>query len=61
MTATGQAKIHDGFGPLVNEFVYVPYNDEEALKQEMDDSVAAIMVEVIQGEGGVVQEPKHFY
>lgn len=40
MTATGQAKIHDGFGPLVNEFVYVPYNDEEALKQEMDDSVS---------------------
>lgn len=60
MTATGQAKIHDGFGPLVNEFVYVPYNDEEALKQEMDDSVAAIMVEVIQGEGGVVPGTEAF-
>ncbi|TYR79535.1 acetylornithine transaminase [Priestia megaterium] len=60
MTATGQAKIHDGFGPLVNEFVYLPYNDEEALKNEMDDTVAAIMVEVIQGEGGVVLGTESF-
>ncbi|QBP40250.1 acetylornithine transaminase [Paenisporosarcina antarctica] len=60
MTATGQAKIHDGFGPLVNEFVYLPYNDEEALKSEMDDTVAGIMVEVIQGEGGVVPGTESF-
>ena len=38
----------------------MPYNDEEALKQEMDDSVAAIMVEVIQGEGGVVPGTEAF-
>ena len=54
MTATGQAKIHDGFGPLLHEFVYLPFNDISRLEEEIDDSVAAVMVEVIQGEGGVV-------
>ncbi|MFS0864240.1 acetylornithine transaminase [Fredinandcohnia sp. 179-A 10B2 NHS] len=54
MAATGQEKIHKGFGPLLHEFVYLPFNDCETLEQTMDDSVAAIMVEVVQGEGGVV-------
>lgn len=53
MTATGQEKIHKGFGPLLQEFVYVPYNDENAVEAAMNDDVAAIMLEVIQGEGGV--------
>ncbi|MDT2048118.1 aspartate aminotransferase family protein [Priestia aryabhattai] len=60
MTATGQAKIHEGFGPLVNEFVYLPYNDVESLEAEMDDTVAAIMTEVVQGEGGVVPGTESF-
>ncbi|WP_078548140.1 acetylornithine transaminase [Litchfieldia alkalitelluris] len=54
MSATGQEKIHSGFGPLLQEFTYLPYNDSESLEKEMDDSVAAILLEVIQGEGGVV-------
>ncbi|MEW4285377.1 acetylornithine transaminase [Priestia koreensis] len=54
MSATGQEKIQAGFGPLLPEFIYLPYNDMKALQEAMDDSVAAIMVEVIQGEGGVV-------
>lgn len=53
MSATGQGKIHNGFGPLVEKFTYLPFNDVDALKAAVDDSVAAIMLEVIQGEGGV--------
>lgn len=53
MSATGQDKVRQGFGPLVSEFVTLPFNDVEALKAAVDGSVAAIMLEVIQGEGGV--------
>jgi acetylornithine/N-succinyldiaminopimelate aminotransferase len=53
MSATGQDKIKTGYGPMLETFTYVPYNDLEALKAEMSDEVAAIMLEVIQGEGGV--------
>ena len=60
MSATGQAKIHDGFGPLLPTFVYVPFNDIDALQREMDETVAAVMVEVVQGEGGVVVGEKSF-
>ncbi|THE11201.1 acetylornithine transaminase [Bacillus timonensis] len=60
MAATGQDKIHSGFGPLLQEFVYLPYNDCEALEEAMDDSVAAVMVEVVQGEGGVVPGTETF-
>lgn len=54
MSATGQDKIKDGFGPMLNTFEYVPYNDLDALKTALDDQTAAIMLEIIQGEGGVV-------
>ncbi|EMT46684.1 acetylornithine transaminase [Anoxybacillus flavithermus] len=60
MSATGQAKIHDGFGPLLPTFAYVPFNDIDALEKEMDETVAAVMVEVVQGEGGVVVGEKSF-
>ena len=53
MSATGQEKIHSGFGPLLPTFDYLPYNDEKALSEVGDGDVAAIMLEVIQGEGGV--------
>lgn len=53
MSATGQGKIHNGFGPLVDKFTFVPFNDVAALEAVIDDSVAAIMLETIQGEGGV--------
>ncbi|WP_226671686.1 acetylornithine transaminase [Rossellomorea aquimaris] len=53
MSATGQEKIHSGFGPLLPTFEYLPYNDEGALSDVKDGDVAAIMLEVIQGEGGV--------
>lgn len=53
LTATGQMKYHKGFGPLLQGFKYVPYNDIDALKNAIDDEVCAIMLEVIQGEGGI--------
>ncbi len=53
MTATAQKKIHTGFGPLPEGFVYVPFNDIDALEATIDEETAAIMVEPIQGEGGV--------
>lgn len=55
LSATGQDKIHQGFAPLLEGFSYVPYNDCEALEKEVNEEVAAIFIEVIQGEGGVNQ------
>jgi acetylornithine/N-succinyldiaminopimelate aminotransferase len=53
LTATGQDKIKDGFDPLPPGFKIVPFNDETALEQAVNNHTAAIMVEIIQGEGGV--------
>ena len=55
LTATGNRKVHAGFEPLVKGFVRVPFNDIEAVKQvaEHNKSVVAVMVEPIQGEGGI--------
>lgn len=53
MSATGQGKVHNGFGPLVGKFTILPFNNVNALEAAIDDSVAAIMLEMIQGEGGV--------
>ncbi len=54
MSATGQANIHAGFEPLVPDFVYLPFNELEPLKAEINQQTAAVMFELIQGEGGVV-------
>ncbi len=53
MTATAQPKHHQGLLPLLPGFVYVPFNDIEALESAFSDEVAAVMVEPIQGEGGI--------
>ncbi len=53
LTATGQAKVKDGFSPLPEGFIIVPYGDIDALKGAITDETAAIMLEVVQGEGGV--------
>ena len=53
MSATGQDKIKQGYGPMLETFVYVPYNDLEALKEAISEEVAAVMLEVVQGEGGI--------
>lgn len=53
LTATGQDKVKIGFDPLPEGFKTVPYNDLEALKAAISDKTCAIMLEMIQGEGGV--------
>lgn len=53
LTATGQEKFHKGFDPLPRGFDYVPYNDIPALEALMSENTAAVMLEPIQGEGGV--------
>ena len=60
MTATGQDHYHHGFGPLPAGFDYVPYNDIQALEAKMSDKTCAVMLEAIQGEGGVhVPDPDY--
>src|SRR6267142_3348530 len=53
VTATGQPKYHHGFEPLLPGFKHVPYNDLRAMERAVDNRTAAILVEPIQGEGGV--------
>ncbi|MCD4830399.1 MAG: aspartate aminotransferase family protein [Anaerohalosphaeraceae bacterium] len=53
VTATAQPKKHTGFLPLLAGFNYVPFNDIDALEKAFTDEVAAVMVEPIQGEGGI--------
>ncbi len=53
LTATAQPKHHQGLLPLLPGFVYVPFNDVDALESVFSDDVAAVMVEPIQGEGGI--------
>src|SRR2546427_8655055 len=53
VTATGQEKYRQGFEPLVPGFKHVPYNDLRAMERALDNRTAAILVEPIQGEGGV--------
>jgi acetylornithine/N-succinyldiaminopimelate aminotransferase len=53
VTATAQPKYHDGFLPLLAGFEYVPFNDIDALAAAFSDEVAAVLLEPIQGEGGI--------
>lgn len=53
LSATGNKKIKVGFSPLVSGFVHVPYDDIEAIKAAATPNTVAVMVEPIQGEGGV--------
>lgn len=53
VTATGQEKFHKGFEPLVPGFKHVPFNDIEALSKAVTEDTCAVLLEPIQGEGGV--------
>ena len=53
LTATGQPHYQHGYEPLPGGFDYVPYNDIDALERMMSDKTCAVMLETIQGEGGV--------
>jgi len=60
MTATAQAKIYNGFGPLVPGFKHIPFNDIEAFEKEVDDNTCAVILEMIQGEGGIIKAEETF-
>lgn len=53
VTATAQPKYHEGLGPLLPGFRYAPYNDLDAVRALVDDETCAILLEPVQGEGGV--------
>ncbi|RDJ26737.1 aspartate aminotransferase family protein [Bosea caraganae] len=60
IAAGGQQKYIDGFGPKVSGFDQVPFDDETALKAAITDETAALMIEPIQGEGGLRSVPMRF-
>ena len=60
LTATGQEKHQKGFTPLVPGFKYVPFNDLQTLKSVINDQTAAIILELIQGEGGINVASKEY-
>jgi len=53
LSATGQEKMRKGFEPVLNGFDFVPFNDIEALRSKISSSTCAVLIEPIQGEGGV--------
>jgi predicted acetylornithine/succinylornithine family transaminase len=59
-SATAQPKYHEGLGPLMAGFVYAPFGDLGAVAKLIDGETAAIMIEPIQGEGGVRIPPDGF-
>lgn len=60
LTATGQTKHHAGFEPLMPGFSYADYNDLASVEAAIDDTTCAIVVEPIQGEGGIVPGDNEF-
>jgi predicted acetylornithine/succinylornithine family transaminase len=60
LSATAQPKYHEGLGPMLAGFTYVPYGNLSAIESAVDHETAAIMIEPIQGEGGVRMPPEGF-
>lgn len=61
MTATAQPKYQDGFEPLVPGFRYARFGDLDSIAAQLDDTVGAVLIEVVQGEGGVCVPPPGFF
>jgi acetylornithine/N-succinyldiaminopimelate aminotransferase len=61
VSATGQEKVQKFFDPLLHGFVHVPFNDADALRKAVSPNTCAIMLEPIQGEGGVVVPAAEYF
>ena len=60
LTATGQDKVKPGFSPLPEGFRHALYNDLESVKEKINDQTAAVLIEPVQGEGGVIPADPEF-
>lgn len=60
LSLTGQPKYHHGFEPLVTDVEFVPYGDADALAQAITDETCAVVLEAIQGEGGIIIPPDNY-
>jgi len=60
LAATAQPKYHEGLNPMLAGFTYLPYGDLSAVENAIDQETAAVMIEPIQGEGGVRMPPEGF-
>lgn len=60
VTATSQPKYHEGFGPMPGGFTYCAFNDPEAIAAKMSEKTCAVMVEPVQGEGGITPAQQGF-
>ena len=60
LSATAQPKYHEGLNPMLAGFTYLPYGDLSAVENAVDHETAAVMIEPIQGEGGVRMPPEGF-
>ncbi|MCJ7830047.1 MAG: acetylornithine transaminase, partial [Desulfobacterales bacterium] len=60
LSATGQDKIRKGFDPILDGFDFVPFNDLEALRQKLSPATCAVLLEPVQGEGGVRPADRHY-
>ncbi|AFR25842.1 acetylornithine transaminase protein [Bartonella quintana RM-11] len=60
LAATGHEKYLEGFGPKVDGFIQIPFCDESALRNAINKNTAAILIEPIQGEGGIRTVPREY-
>ncbi|MBQ7242576.1 MAG: aspartate aminotransferase family protein [Firmicutes bacterium] len=60
VTATGQEKYQKGLGEMLPNIIHVPYNDFDALKAAVSEKTCAILMEVMQGEGGIIPADKEY-
>ncbi|MDN3608856.1 aspartate aminotransferase family protein [Vibrio ostreicida] len=60
VTVGGQATYSDGFGPKPGDVTHLPYNDVDALREHISDRTCAIMMEPLQGEGGIISPSDEF-
>ncbi len=61
MTATGQEKVRQGFGPLPPGFVYANFNDLDSVRSAITEHTVAVLLEAVQGEGGVIPATPEFF